>query len=1845
LKSFFARATALLPCIAFGLAAPQSGLSQTTGIVISDYNTLNAAVQQNGRSVFASNATVTLHGAAEVLRVKTAVVLDGSTNTDGTTNTATISRASGLGPMFYVYDGGSLTLLNLTITGGLNTNGGAIFNAAGGTLIISNCVFTGNTATNTAGQNGANATLQGGNINGGDGGSGLSAAGGAKVSHGTLEVYYSVFNNNTVTAGGGGNGGNGIASFVFGGNGGNAGSGGSAEGGAIVCSGANNTFIATDFTGNQCVAGSAGTPGSAASSSFSGNPGSGGIGGSSAGGAILASGSLYLSNCLFAGNSATGGNTTSLNQDGGAATGGGLDLTSSKTPVIIENTTFYQNSCSGGAGGGNSSLKLEAAGNGGNATGGGLASGAALTFLTNCTLATNMLTGGAAGVSTTSQSNGLPGLTLGFDLAKTGGTVKMAASLLFGGTNSTVTNTNDVTLTTYLTNTQPNVSGSVIDLGYNMSSDTSVGLSSARGSIENVNPVMDTGLSAPGGVVVGLLNGSTASTLAVLSGSPPISVIPGIPGINFPAYDQVFQARSSPTTIGAYEANPLDLTMISNATNIISQGPENIEATNGETVKFQVFTNINSIQAGFQWRFKGAYLTDSKHISGALSNILTIHSVSNNDAGYYSVIAGFSTLDPDSLDVRSATLSLYVPATITVEPPRTVTPEPLSPVNLSVTAVGDAHLYYQWYLMTPSQTNALSDSDYGITGSASSNLTVYPLTNSNFGSYFVVVSNIYNAVTSSPASLSIQPPTLAVQKTKPEVAAPTLLVQGTATGEFGVDVLYNLNGGAWTNATGAAPQTNWSANLILQGGTNTFMAYSEDPFGQRSKTNSVVIFYQTNNTLAFITNGTGKITRSFTNSSLPVGVNYTVTAVPGSNWLFLGWTGAVTATSNPLTILLESNTSLAANFVTNFFIPAAGTYNGLFCNPDGVTEGTAGMISNLVLKANGAFSGEVLIAGTNKYPLSGSFDNTGHAAAAAGPTAAPGGRTSAPTGQLQFALTLEQGQIVGAVSSALWPAQSVLTAELAANDHSAAENYTMLLLPPAAPSANTPPGVGYALVTNHAGTVTLSGKLADGTPFSQSVAVSQSGDFPVYAGLYHNAGLLFGWVNMTNLLDSSTMPHALSWIAPSVATNLYPAGFTDTLSVRGALWTAPPANTPAIAFANEETIAVSDANLSLAFNVTNGGSNTLAKLGDAPANSLTGFINPTNGLFSVTFGNGQTTVTGTGAVLQSSGIGAGFFVTASGGGLIRLQPALAPVILQQPAGRAFAPNTPVHFSVQAIGGAPLSFQWYLVTPSQTNALSDTDEGIAGSASSNLTIYPLTTGNFGSYFAVVSNPYGQAASSLATLSIPPPTLTNLTPPSTVTAQPFTMTWTASGALGVARVLYQINGGSSLPAANTQQTNWTATVALQAGTNILSAHSVDPLNQKSAVNSVAIFYETFSPLTLLTNGFGTISPIFTSNLVVGASYTVSAAPSPGNLFSGWTGTITSGANPLTFLMQSNMTLTANFFANFFPPFAGTYNGLFATTNVAEETSGMLRLQLNNDGSYSCTLYIAGTTNILSGSFNAGGQASNSFGAASAPGGPLVVDLALEQSPVSQITGTVSSNSWVAYLTAEPAAANQSASQPSARYTMLFSNAAGATPPGDGYATVSNNAGAVTIIGAMADGTQFSQSVAVSQSGDIPIYAGLYGNPGLLLGWVNLTNLMAAPPANTLTWIKKASSSDARYPGGFTNTLSVQGGLWTNPPPNTPAISLDKGDLIFTNAGPGLDFTVAVLNNNSLAKLGGNPANWLLSGSSSINPKNGLLSVTISNGVGAVQGLGAILQSQTNGGGFFLTSTNAGALILQP
>jgi hypothetical protein len=259
-------------------------------------------------------------------------------------------------------------------------------------------------------------------------------------------------------------------------------------------------------------------------------------------------------------------------------------------------------------------------------------------------------------------------------------------------------------------------------------------------------------------------------------------------------------------------------------------------------------------------------------------------------------------------------------------------------------------------------------------------------------------------------------------------------------------------------------------------------------------------------------------------------------------------------------------------------------------------------------------------------------------------------------------------------------------------------------------------------------------------------------------------------------------------------------------------------------------------------------------------------------------------------------------------------------------------------------------------------------------------------------------------------------------------------------------------------------------------------------------------------------------------------------------------------------------------------------------------------------------------------------------------LAIYLDLSNGPPA-VLGTVSAlgtnnPQWTAQLTAELGTANAA----SADFTLLIdpdTNDLG-SPPGTGYALITNHLGTATIVGALADGTAFTQTVSMSEQGNLPLYASLYGGAGLLLGWI--TNFDNAAPTGYLAWIAPPNTG-ALYPGGFANTVMAQGSLWTNPPPRTAAISLSDGQLTISGGflPTNLEYGVAVNTSNALAALTGSPTNSL---TGSINPKTGLLQLSFGNGAGkaTTAAQGAILQNQAGGAGFFTTKTNAGSISLR-
>jgi hypothetical protein len=225
-----------------------------------------------------------------------------------------------------------------------------------------------------------------------------------------------------------------------------------------------------------------------------------------------------------------------------------------------------------------------------------------------------------------------------------------------------------------------------------------------------------------------------------------------------------------------------------------------------------------------------------------------------------------------------------------------------------------------------------------------------------------------------------------------------------------------------------------------------------------------------------------------------------------------------------------------------------------------------------------------------------------------------------------------------------------LEADLASNSISTAD-YTAVI--PAdtnsAPPDSSPGGYGYILIAKNPTTTKLTGALADGTIFSQSVPCSSDGSLPVYANLYSGKGLVLGWLNLASSSTNTNHSFGLTWICPDRKTGLlnYRDGFTNTLlpsQLMISQWTNPPENL------NELTNISLNSFVGATNSITNIPISTtiVGESAKIAGESVTGTIALKTGGFKVTIGTGVSKTVGFGAIVPNhitkSG---GYFLTQS----------------------------------------------------------------------------------------------------------------------------------------------------------------------------------------------------------------------------------------------------------------------------------------------------------------------------------------------------------------------------------------------------------------------------------------------------------------------------------------------------------------------------------------------------------------------------------------------------------------------
>jgi hypothetical protein len=190
-------------------------------------------------------------------------------------------------------------------------------------------------------------------------------------------------------------------------------------------------------------------------------------------------------------------------------------------------------------------------------------------------------------------------------------------------------------------------------------------------------------------------------------------------------------------------------------------------------------------------------------------------------------------------------------------------------------------------------------------------------------------------------------------------------------------VLWKLGNGTYAPASGTAT---WSVDVtVATPGTNVVTVKAIDTAGNESPAVSRSFIYGVPQQLLvnIVDPAGGTLAPDLNSNMLYVNVSYTMTATPVANWLFSNWvnsvSGAVTndvrtpalskspvTTKSVYTFQMSTGLVLQANFVTNLFIGAAGIYNGLYNDTNGVAFESAGFMTlktDSKLKYSGKFYG------------------------------------------------------------------------------------------------------------------------------------------------------------------------------------------------------------------------------------------------------------------------------------------------------------------------------------------------------------------------------------------------------------------------------------------------------------------------------------------------------------------------------------------------------------------------------------------------------------------------------------------------------------------------------------------------------------------------------------------------------------------------------------------------------------------------------------------------------------------------------------------------------------------------
>ncbi len=397
---------------------------------------------------------------------------------------------------------------------------------------------------------------------------------------------------------------------------------------------------------------------------------------------------------------------------------------------------------------------------------------------------------------------------------------------------------------------------------------------------------------------------------------------------------------------GAATSTVATLTVTSKPPVIVAQ-PISQTVGFGDPVQFSVVAT-GTPPLYYQWFFTGT------HLAGQTNPVLQFDAAWPENAGSYHAVV---------TNVAGAVTSVVATLTVTAPTLPSITAQPQNQTvsmgqtaSFTVSATGTPPLRYQWYFGTP-------DSAAPLSGKTNATLLLNNVQTNEAGGYFAVVANNYGSVTSTVATLMVTPaqPGGTIQQT---LQAEDGLFSGTvdtehagwtgtgyvdtvnATGSYieiefgqryaGAQTLYvryahgktddrtaelRVNGVVVNSGMAFPPTGSWTTWRVVSNaipvvaGRNLVRLTALSSAGLAN----IDCFQLTGEPqfkLTVNTQGRGTVAIDPTNAFnyFDPGTILTLTALSQTNAVFSGWSGALSGTNNPATLLLDTNKAVTAHF-------------------------------------------------------------------------------------------------------------------------------------------------------------------------------------------------------------------------------------------------------------------------------------------------------------------------------------------------------------------------------------------------------------------------------------------------------------------------------------------------------------------------------------------------------------------------------------------------------------------------------------------------------------------------------------------------------------------------------------------------------------------------------------------------------------------------------------------------------------------------------------------------------------------------------------------------------------------